>query len=145
MLENINRHHRLEAELHALRLLRDLGDPSFKAENENDLLDKMEEVWNQLTAEEREILERERKVVSSLRACPLDFPMVDVSIDKWRQGLPPRIPKPTGPDSDPTRHCVRRRPRVWRPNDGTAGLAWLAALRGSSPQQDETLGKGCVD
>jgi len=32
-----------------------------------------------------------------------------------------------------------------RQSDGTAGLARLAALRGSSSQQDETLEKGCVD
>lgn len=103
MLEDINRHHRLEAELHALRLLRDLGHPDFKEEEENNLLDEMEALWNRMGEEEREVLERERKVVSSLRACPLDFPMVDVSIEKWWQGLPPRIPKPTGPDSDPNR------------------------------------------
>jgi hypothetical protein len=104
VLENINRHHQLEAKLYALRLLRDLGHPDFKEEEENNLLDEMEALWNRMGDEEREILERERKVRSSLRgSCPPAFPFLDVSIEKWRQGLPPRIPKPTGPDSDPTR------------------------------------------
>jgi len=57
---NIEKHHLLERELHRLRRLRDQGDPSFRPEAEDAVLDEMESIWNRLSAEDRDCLEVER-------------------------------------------------------------------------------------
>ncbi len=55
----IEEHHRLEAELHRLRLARDLGDPEVSPDAEDRLLDEMEAIWHQITPEDQRLLEAE--------------------------------------------------------------------------------------
>lgn len=57
----IELHMRLEAELRRVRQLRDAGDPGFRPEAEEALLDEMEKVWYLLSPEQRTLLEDWRK------------------------------------------------------------------------------------
>lgn len=57
---DIERHHILERNLLRLRRLRDYGDPSFKPEAEDAILDEMESIWNRLNIEDRGRLEVQR-------------------------------------------------------------------------------------
>jgi hypothetical protein len=96
MKDLIDEHHRLEAELHWLRLARDLGDPGFRPETEDEVLDEMEAVWHRLAPEDRRMLEAEcaaRAVLSApLSVRPGGLPAVDVDDDDHlRRAFPPRV------------------------------------------------------
>jgi hypothetical protein len=96
MNADIETHHHLETELYRLRLLRDLGNPEFKSEAEDAILDKMESVWYRLTPEDRRILEAQREARNAHEAFPTvqrgEFRAVDVNLDDYfRRSLPPRM------------------------------------------------------
>lgn len=89
--DSVLAHQLLELELYRLRLLRDLGNPEYRAVDEDAVLDEMESVWNRLTAEDRKLLEAAR----GARCHPVSIgqlPAVDVPVDAWlRCGMPPRV------------------------------------------------------
>lgn len=96
MSEHMDAHHQLEADLHRLRLLRDLHDPEFSTEAEDAILDDMEALWYTMTLEERTVLEAERAArqgfaeIAVVRIAP--SASVDLDEDAYaRRGLPVRV------------------------------------------------------
>lgn len=59
----IEEHLQLEADLRRLRQLRDAGDPGFKPEAEDAVLDQMETIWSRMSPEERRLLEVRRAII----------------------------------------------------------------------------------
>ena len=96
MRAKIDRHHQLESDLDALRFFRDLGKEEYSEAAEDAILDEMEHVWYELSADDRQVLETERAARNPL-ALPRapesgDSETIDVANDDFqRRGLPPRL------------------------------------------------------
>lgn len=87
-------HHEAEARLYSARLLRDLGDPSFDPAEEDAILDEMEALWYEMSADQRRVLDAERAARLAAMSLPAvavrDARFVDVNDeDHARRGLPP--------------------------------------------------------
>ena len=93
MSDLIAAHHGAEAELHRLRLLRDLGLPEYRKEDEDAIADEMEALWYRMTPDEQRILDAERaaRIDGLPGPKPPGLPAIDVDEDQHaRRGLPVR-------------------------------------------------------